>query len=301
MIEFLDATVKLAVPLLFAALGELIAERAGVLNIGIEGEMLCAAFFGFWAAHASGSTPLGILAGVAAGAALAAAFGWIAVVRRADQVVTGMAANLVAVGLTASLYRGLFGQTGSALTVTMLPAMALPGLSRAPVVGPVLFNQNALVYLCLLLVPATAWMLQRTATGLTLRAVGEEPRAVDAAGIDVTLTRFLAVVAGGALAGFGGAYLSLASANTFTEGMSSGRGFIALSIVLFGRWSPWGVLGASLLFGGANALQFVLQSQGYRIPYQFLLALPYVVTLIVLAGASRGRKAPAALARPYTR
>jgi ABC-type uncharacterized transport system permease subunit len=183
----------------------------------------------------------------------------------------------------------------------MLPEMSIPGLSSLPVIGPALSQQNGLVYLALLLVPALALALYRTGWGLSLRAVGEEPKAADTAGIPVLRVRYVALLLAGALSGLGGAFLSIAHANTFTEGMSAGRGFIALAIVIFGRWTPWGVLGASLLFGAADALQFALQSQGYALPYQFLLALPYVVTLIVLTGTAGRSRAPAALAQPYSR
>jgi ABC-type uncharacterized transport system permease subunit len=232
---------------------------------------------------------------------LALIFGVMVIHRRADQIVVGTAVNLLALGLTGALYRGLYGETGSALTVKMLPPLEIPGLASLPVIGPAIFQQNALVYLALLLVPTLAFLLYRTGWGLSLRAAGEEPKAADTAGVRVFRARYGACLLGGALAGLGGVFLSIAHADTFTEGMSSGRGFIALAIVIFGRWTPWGVLGASLLFGAANALQFALQSQGYNLPYQFLLALPYVITLIVLTGSAGRSRGPSALAQPYVR
>jgi ABC-type uncharacterized transport system permease subunit len=299
--NFMDATLKLSAPLLFASLGELIAERAGVINIGIEGMMLTGSFAGFWTALSTGNTLLGIAAGVLSAVAMALVFGLLTVRSRADQIVVGTAVNLIAIGLTGSLYRGIFGTNGSALMVKMLPPIPLPGLSRLPVIGPALFRQNALVYLGILLVPVVAFALYRTGAGISLRAAGEEPKAADAAGVDVLRVRLTATLIGGALAGLGGAYLSLASANTFTEGMTAGRGFIALAIVIFGRWSPWGALWASLLFGATDALQFALQSQGYAIPYQLLLALPYVASLVILTVSSGKSRGPAALALPYIR
>ncbi|MBW3621792.1 MAG: ABC transporter permease [Armatimonadetes bacterium] len=301
MLEFLDATIKLSVPLLFAALGETVTERSGVLNIGVEGVMLTSAFFGFWVALATGNTSLGIAAGVGSALAMTLLFGWLTVKIPADQIVVGMGINLLAVGLTGALYRILFGETGSALTVTTLPPAPLPLLSDLPLIGPVFFRQNLLVYLSFACVPALAFLFYRTGAGLSLRAVGEDPKAADTAGVPVHRVRLAAVLAGGGLAGLGGAFLSLAHAHTFTEGMTAGRGFIALAIVILGRWSPWGALGASLLFGAASALQFTLQSQGFQAPYPFFLALPYVVTLAVLMGVRGTARAPAALARPYER
>jgi simple sugar transport system permease protein len=299
--EFADATLKLSTPLLFASLGEMIGERAGIINIGTEGLILTAAFTGFWAALTTGNPYVGVAAGMLSAMGLSLLFGMWVIYCRADQIVAGTAVNLLALGLTGALYRGLYGETGSALAVKMLPSLTIPGLSSLPIVGPAIFQQNGLVYLALLLVPALAFALYRTGWGLSLRAVGEEPKAADTAGVPVLRVRYGAVLLAGALAGLGGVFLSIAHANTFTEGMSSGRGFIALAIVIFGRWTPWGVLGASMLFGAANALQFALQSQGYALPYQFLLALPYLVTLIVLTGTAGRSRAPAALAQPYMR
>jgi simple sugar transport system permease protein len=299
MNEFLDATLKLATPLLLAALGEMLAERGGVINIGIEGLMLTAAFFGFWAALGTGSTLVGIGAGVLAAMMVALLFGWLTVREAADQIVVGTGVNLLALGITGSLYRGLFGQTGNALTIQTLSPIPLGVLTRVPFLGPLFAGQNLLVYLGLVLVPVIAWFLNSTGAGLSLRAVGEEPKAADTAGVNVHAVRLWGVVAGGGLVGLGGAFLSLGHAHTFTEGMSAGNGFIALAIVIFGRWNPWGVLGASLLFGATKALQFLLQSQGYHLPYQLPLALQYLIPLVVLTGVKGRSRAPAALAQPY--
>jgi ABC-type uncharacterized transport system permease subunit len=203
--------------------------------------------------------------------------------------------NLLAFGLTGVAYRAIFGVTGTALTIEGLRTVPIPVLSSLPVVGPALFNQTILGYAAFVLVPVTAVFLFRTLPGVKVRMVGENLKAAAAQGIQVDLTRTLAIVAGAVLASLGGAYLALAYARTFVEGMSAGRGFIALAIVIFGRWSPLGVMSTALLFGLATALQFHIQALGLDIPYQFLLMLPYVLTLVVLAVHARHAAAPAAL------
>jgi simple sugar transport system permease protein len=299
MEALLEASVRLALPLLLAALGELLVEKAGVINIGTEGTMLTGAFAGFAIAVVTGSAPVGAVGGAAAGAAVGVLFAWFAVARRADQIVVGTAVNLLALGATGLLARALYG--GAIPTGPTLGALPIPGLAAVPVVGRALFAQSALVYAALLLAPAIAYGLQRTRPGLRLRAVGESARAADAQGVPVLRTRVIAVVAGGALAGLAGAALSLVQSNTFTEGMTAGRGFIALTIVIFGRWKPFGVVAAALFFGAATAMQHRLQARGTDLPYQLTLMLPYVLTLLVLAVAAGRSRAPADLGRAYAR
>ncbi len=305
---FLTAALRVAAPLLLAALGELVTERAGVINIGIEGIMLTAAFGATVGAHYSHSPWVGVVAGAASGLGVALLFALLVIPLRSNQVVVGAGINLFALGLTGTLYRGIFGVTGAVLTVPLLPGLTLPALGALPVVGPVIAGQNALALLGLLLVPALWWVLYRSYAGLALRALGETPEAVDTAGISVERWRVAATAAGGLLAGLGGAYLSVGDTGTFIEGMSAGRGFIALAIVIFGRWHPVGILGAALLFGAAGALQYRAQAVGFLlpwtgrpVPYQFLLMLPHVVTLLVLAGLAGRARPPAALGAPYER
>jgi len=295
----LASTVTMAVPLLFAALGELIAERAGVINVGLEGMMLTGAFAAMVAAYFSGSPVLGVWAGALAGMVLAAIFGFAVVVQNANQVVAGVALNLLAVGVTGVAYRGVFGVTGAALTIRTVNPASIPLLSQMPIVGAALFNQTLLGYLAFALVPATAFLISGTVPGLQLRMAGENPHAATAQGVPVMRLRMLAVLACGMLAGLGGSYLAVVYARTFVEGMSAGRGFIALAIVIFGRWSPWGLLGAALLFGFATALQFHFQALALPIPYQFFLMLPYAVTLVALAISAGKTRAPAALGQTY--
>jgi simple sugar transport system permease protein len=275
-----------------------LAERAGVINIGLEGLLLAGAFAAMAATYASGSVFVGLLAAWGAGIAAAGLFAYVVVVHSGNQVVVGAALNLLMLGVTGVAYRASFGVTGAALTVDGFAKLPIPLLSAVPVVGPALFEQTVLGYLAFGLVPLLGFGLFRTRAGLKLRMVGENPSAAAAQGVAVRLTQVLALLGCGVLAATAGAYLSVAYARTFVEGMSAGRGFIALAIVIFGRWSPWGILGAALLFGMATALQFHVQALGLRIPYQFLLMLPYVLTLLVLAGYGGAARAPAALGVP---
>ncbi len=293
--HILQSTVTMAVPLIFAALGELLAERAGIVNIGLEGMMLTGAFAAMVVTHLSGSPWCGVLAAMASAAILAALFAAVVIGRRANQVVVGTAMNLLAIGVTGVAYRAVFGVTGTALTIATIAPTRVPGLADVPVVGAAFFAQPALGYLAFALVPLTAFVLGHTLVGLRLRMTGENPRAAAAQGVAVGRVQVTAMLCCGALAGLGGAYLAICYARTFIEGMSAGRGFIALAIVIFGRWSALGVLGAALLFGMATALQFHVQALGLQIPYQFLLALPYVLTLLVLVLSSSRSRAPAAL------
>jgi len=295
--SLLQSTLTMAIPLLFAALGELLAERAGIVNIGLEGMMLSGAFVALLTLILlpAASPWVGLLGAWLAGLSLAALLALVVVRFGANQVVAGTALNLLALGLTGVAYRAIFGVTGQALTVQGFESIALPLLSDLPLLGPVLFSEPALAYLALLLVPAVHVFLHYSMPGLKLRMVGENPYAAAAQGVRVQRVRVLALLACGVLAATGGAFLSIAYAGTFVEGMSAGRGFIALAIVIFGRWSAPGALAAALLFGLATAVQFHVQALSLPIPYQLMLALPYVLTLIVLAGYAGSTRAPAAL------
>jgi len=296
---FLEASVRLGVPLALAALGETVTERSGVLNLGLEGSMVAGALAGALGSLAWGGAGPGVLAGALAGTFVALVFAAFAVGLGTDQIITGTAVTLGGLGFTAVAYEARFGVTGTALTLPTLEPLALPLLSRLPLVGRALFEQPATVYLAFLLAPLLWWLLFRTGWGLSLRAAGEEPTAASAAGVPVRATRTWATLLGGALAGVAGAHLALAYAGTFAEGMSAGRGFIAIAVVVLGRWNPLLVLPAALLFGAASALQFALQALGTAVPYQLFLALPFVLTLAALAGWVGRSRAPAALARSY--
>lgn len=297
------AAVRISIPLILVVVGEIVAERAGVLNVGLEGMILTGAFGAFAGAWAFGGAFAGTLAGVLAGALLAALFAGLVLGGRLDPIVTGVALNILALGVTGVLYRAIAGDT--TVFVPTLPQWSVPGLSELPIAGPALFRQNALGWAAFAAVVGAWAFLQRTGAGLVVRAAGENPEAVETAGVDVVKVRALAVLFGGAAAGAAGAYLSIGYSNTFVENMSAGRGFVALAIVVLARWHPVGAAGGALLFGLAMALQVRLQGRelfGGGIPYQFFQMLPYALTLVALAGTSRrGAGAPAALARTFRR
>lgn len=285
---FLEATVRTATPLALAALGETVSERAGVINIGLEGAIIAGALGGTVAAGILGVGG-GFVVGALAGTLVAALFAWFTVILRADQIITGTAITMFALGFTGTLYRTLFGAGGVALSTPTAGVFAVPGLSAIPVVGHALFAQPVITYVTALLAIGLAWWMQRTHAGLALRAMGEYPEAAIAAGVSRVRVQGGAVLFAGACAGLAGATLVLAQAGTFVEGMSAGRGFIAIAIVVLGRWKPLGVLGAALLFGAATALQTLFQSMGWTgVPYQLFLALPYAMTLGVMAYGGRG-------------
>jgi simple sugar transport system permease protein len=296
---FLEAAVRLGIPLALAALGETISERSGVINIGLEGSIIAGALGGALGALTFGSAGPGVLAGATAGMLVAAVFAAFAIGLGADQIITGTAVTLGGLGMTGAVYQARFGATGTELSLPTLQALPLPLLDRIPLVGSALFAQAPTAYLAYALAPALWYWLFRTPAGLELRAVGEAPDAAKAAGVRVRRVRFLATLVGGALAGVAGAHLALAHAGTFAENMSAGKGFIAIAVVVLGRWNPLFVLAAALFFGAASALQFFLQALGFDLPYQLFLALPYLLTLAALGGWVGRARAPAALALPW--
>ncbi|UXU76592.1 MULTISPECIES: ABC transporter permease [unclassified Paracoccus (in: a-proteobacteria)] len=294
----IGAAWRLATPLIFASIGEVISERAGVLNIGIEGTMAMGAFCGFAATFATGSLPLGLAAGVAAGLLFGLIFAFFAITIKADQIVVGAAINLLGLGLTAFLFRAYYVSTGRGVEIAR--PIDIPWLSDLPYLGEALFRQNLIVYSTIPAVILAAILLNRTSFGLTLRATGDHPKAVDVAGRSVALYRYGAVLIGSALAGLGGAFLTLGHSNQFVEGITSGRGFIALAVVVFARWSPVGAFFVSLLFGVFYALQLQLQAQPMlNIPYQALQVLPYVMTILALVLVRGKNVAPRKLGIPY--
>ena len=293
---FLEGTVRTATPLAFAALGETIVERSGVINIGLEGAIIAGAFGGFVAAG-SGSTWIGFAGAMIAGIAVAAAFALFAIHIRADQIITGTAISLLGLGVTATLYRQLYGATGAGLSIPTMGVTAIPVLSAIPVIGRPLFAQPAITYVLYLIIPLVWWWMYHTYAGLGLRATGEDPRAVIVAGVSAKRVQLISVLFGGALGGIAGGVLVIAQAGSFAEGMSAGRGFIAIAIVVLGRWHPLGVAAAALVFGAASALQYFFQAMGWSLPYQAFLALPYVLTLLGLAGIAGKAVAPASLGK----
>lgn len=299
LVAFLEASVRLAVPLALAAMGEAVGERAGVINIGLEGSIIAGALGGAMGALATGSPGAGVAVGLMAGLGVAAVFALFVVGMGTDQIITGTAVTLGGLGFTGAVYQARFGVTGTALTLPTLQPVPLPLLGDVPLIGRALFQQAPTAYLAYLLAPLLWWFLFRTRWGLEVRTVGEAPDAAFANGVRVRLVRTAATLLGGALAGVAGAHLALAHAGTFSEGMSAGRGFIALAVVVLGRWNPVWILLAAFFFGAASALQFLLQALGTEVPYQLFLALPYALTLAALAGWVGRARAPAALALPW--
>jgi simple sugar transport system permease protein len=293
---FLAAAVRVATPLLFAATGETVTERSGVINLGIEGQMLAGALAAALGASAWGPWG-GLAAGMVAGMLIAAGFAALAIGVRADQIIVGTAVTLAAVGLTGTIYRQAYGVEGAGLSIPTFSSLPLPGLSRIPVLGPALFDQPVPTYLAVAGLPLIWWGLFRTRWGLALRATGEAAAMARAVGVRTGLIRTIATVVGGGFSGLGGATLVLAQVGTFTERMTAGRGFLAIAIVVLGRWHPIGVALAALLFGLATALQFLFQALGVKAPYQLFLMLPYLLTLLALAGAVGRVRAPGDLGR----
>ncbi|MBE9060597.1 ABC transporter permease [cf. Phormidesmis sp. LEGE 11477] len=296
--DFLSACLRLSVPLAFAALGGLISERSGVLNIGLEGMILTGAFAGAATAIALDQVWPAVGVALVAGAMVGLLHAYLCVSLGVNQLVSGLAINLTAAGLTTYGARLLF-ETGT----VALPAIAplnIPGFQQLPIVG-VFFQQDPLFYLLLLLLPLTTYALFHTHWGLSLRAVGNAPRAADTAGVSVSRVRYCSVIFCGGLCGLAGAYLTLVHVGFFTENMSAGKGFIALAALIFGRWHPVATTLACLLFGTTEALQLRIQAYGLDIPYQLLAMLPYLTALAALAGLAGKATPPAALGIPYTK
>jgi len=273
LVSFLTSAVRVATPLLLAALGETLAERGGVINLGIEGAMLAGALAGAIGSTVGGPWA-GTLAAALTGAMLSLGFGLIAVAAGANQIISGTAITLGAVGATGAIYREVYGSAGVGLSLPTFPVIPIPGLARIPLLGPALFEQSILTYLGYVAVPALWFLLFRTRWGLALRAAGESVEAATAAGVRVKRIRIVALVLGGMFAGVAGASLVLAQVGTFAEKMTAGRGFMAVAIVVLGGWRPGRVAGAALFFGAAMALQFLFQSIVSNLPYQLFLMLP---------------------------
>lgn len=311
-LEHLEATVvwgalfaamlRYATPLAFASLGGLFSERSGVVNIGLEGMMLIGAFFAIWGADVTGTWTLGLLIGVASGGLLGLLHAFFSISLRADQIVGGTAINFIALGLTSYLFIKLYGQQGTPTDISTIPNVSLGFLDDIPFVGHFLHdvfgNLNLMIWLGFLVVVLTWVFVFKTPAGLRLRSVGEHPRAADTLGINVYLVRYLAVTFSGMLAAAGGAYLSLGFVTTFEKNMTAGRGFIALAALIFGNWRPFGAAAACLLFGFSSALGKNLQEYSTSVSTLFE-ALPYVLTLIAVAGVIGRSIPPAADGRPY--
>ncbi len=300
VVDMLARTVRLATPLALGALAGILAERSGVVNIAIEGLMLTGACIGYIVALQVGNPWIGLGAAIAAGGVTVMLHALLSIRYKVDQIISGTVINILAVGVTGFLRTSLIlpmldnGKSGVGL-----PPLPVPLLSQIPVIGPIFFNHQPIAYLMLILVPVMQILLFRTSWGLRTRAVGEHPRAADTVGIDVIRMRYMNLIFSGMMAGLAGAWFSLEATFNFDDLMTNGRGFIALAAMIFGKWTPIGALFGSLIFSSADALQIRIQGFNFALPAQFIQMLPYLITIIVLAGVIGRARAPEALGKPY--
>ena len=297
----IGAMMRMATPIIFATLGEILSERSGVLNLGIEGIMLMGAMTGFLVTFSSGSIWLGVFAAAGVGMILGLLMAFLAVYLGLSQHVSGLAITLFCTGLAMFIYRLHFGSPTVPPIIQPFKQVALPLLSKIPLIGPGLFTQYSLTFIAWLLVPIMSILLYKTNMGLKIRTVGENPVVADTVGVNVTLTRTLCLVAGGALMGVGGAFLTLAHQNMFLIDVIGGRGWVAIAMVIFGNWDPLkGALGA-LIFGFLDGLQLRLQGLGIAVSFHIFLMIPYLLTIVALISVSRKASVPASLLKPYRR
>ena len=302
---FLAASMRMAAPLLIAALGLAISERAGMINIGAEGVMLMGAFSAYAATKLIGSYWAGLGIAIIVSVLIIAIFAITTITFSAEQVVVGAGINILCAGLSSVIYRKIFyggfeGVASNTITVETFPVIAIPGLSEIPILGRMLFNHNIIVYFGLVMVALLWFIINKTSLGLKLIAVGEHPKAADSLGIKVIKLRYLATIFSGVMIGIAGAYLSIAQSNAFAENMTSGRGFIAMAVVILGKWNPIGILAGALVFGGANSLQMSIQNLGITIPRNLVLMIPYIVTVLAVIAVSKNKVgAPSAQGVPY--
>jgi simple sugar transport system permease protein len=297
IVSVLAATLRISPPIALASIGGAYSERTGIINIGLEGMILMGAFAGAAGSHFLGNPWLGVVCAILAGGALGLLHAVLCIMFKANQVVSGVGVNILSLGLTTLLLQVIWGNRGASDPVPGIKPVELPLIKDIPVAGDIIGNQNPLVYIMLVIV-FLAWLVMfRTPFGLRLRAVGEHPEAADTVGIHVHKIQYICVTLSGMLSGLGGAYLSLGWLNLFSQNMSAGRGFIALAANIFGKWNPAGAFGASLLFSFTDALQIKLQGVG--IPIQFIQMIPYILTILVLAGAVKRAVPPAAIGKHY--
>ena len=298
LIGILASGIRLATPYLYAAMGETFGQRSGVLNLGVEGQMLLGAFAAFYISLVSGNLWLGILAAAIVGGLMGLAMAYVTVNLQAEQGISGIGFYLFGLGLSDLLFQKLMG---SVETVKGFPKLVIPGLTNIPVLGEIFFNHNILVYGAYLLVPVGWFVLNKTNLGLKIRSVGENPEAADSLGVSVAGVRYFTIILGGILSGIAGASLSTALLNVFQQNMTSGIGFIAVALVYFGAWRPWGVLGGALLFSLINSLQLWIQVKNIPIPSDIAIMMPYILTILVLVLSASKVRAPSALTKPFTR
>jgi simple sugar transport system permease protein len=298
LIGILASGIRLATPYLYAAIGETFGQKSGVLNLGVEGQMLLGSFAAFYVTFKTGNLWLGLLTAMLVGALMGLAMAYVTVNLHAQQGISGIGFYLFGLGMSELLFQQLMG---SVETVQGFQKIYIPGLSDIPVIGDIFFRQNILVYGAYLLVPLAWFVLNKTTLGLKIRAVGENPDAADSLGVSVARVRYFTIILGGTLSGVAGASLSIALLNVFQQGMTSGQGFIAVALVYFGAWRPVGVLGGALLFSLVNSLQLWIQVLGIPIPSDIAVMTPYVLTILVLVATVSRVRAPSALSKPFER
>jgi len=298
LLGILSSGIRLATPYLFASIGEAFSQRSGVLNLGVEGQMILGAFTAFYVVINTDNLWLGVLAAMGVGGLMGLAMGFVSVTLKAQQGISGIGFYLFGLGMSNLLFQTL---VGTVETVSGFPDIPIPVLNRIPVIGELFFNKNLLVYLAFLLVPVASFVLNKTNLGLKIRAVGENPEAADSLGVSVSKIRYFTTIFGGMMSGLSGASLSIALLNVFQLGMTAGQGFIAVALVYFGAWRPWGVLAGALLFSLVNGLQLWIQVLGINIPSEFAVMMPYVLTILVLTASRTKYAAPSALTKPFER
>lgn len=299
--NYLASDIRMATPILIAALGLLLMNEAGLVQIGVEGTMLMATLAAVAGSYYTGSVWGGLLFAMIAAGLIGLLYAVLTITLRANQIVVGVAINILGSGLSATLNRVIFGVSTTIASIDTFQVWEIPALSKIPVIGPAVFSQMPIVYIGFLLVPIISYFLFRTQPGLNLRSVGENPRAADTLGIHVHRVQYTASIVGSMLMGIGGAFLSTGLLTFFSEEMVSGRGYIAIAAVIFGRYKPTGILLASMIFMAGNVLANILQVNGVGIPYYFLSMLPYVLTVVALALFGKSSVAPAAQGKPYKR
>jgi len=298
VLGIITSGIRLATPYLYAGIGETFSQRSGVLNLGVDGQMLMGAFAGFYVVFSTGNLWLGLLAALAVGALMGLAMAFISVTLHAEQGISGIGVYLFGLGLSELLFQETIGTVE---TVSGFRPLQIPILSSIPVLGEVLFSHNILVYGAFLLVPVAWFVLHKTTFGLNVRAVGENPEAADSLGVSVARVRYFTVTLGGALSGMAGASLSIALLNVFQQNLTNSLGFIAVALVYFGGWRPFGLLTGALIFSMLNALQVWVQTLGIPVPAEVALMMPYVLTIVVLALSVQRVRPPSALTKPFLR
>lgn len=299
--DFYSATIRLMTPLMLAALGGIICERAGILNMALEGQILMGAFFGYLGSYLFNNVWMGVLVAMIASACMGAIHAFMSINVKVNQVVVALGLNTLAMGITSTVFRFMFGNDSQMAHCPGFTTIHIPGLSDIPFIGPVLFGQYPLTYIAVIALIAISWFLFHTSRGLELRAAGENPQALDVAGVDAIRIRWIAVLVTGAFCGLAGSCLTLNGLNTFYDNISSGRGYIAYAAIVFGKWKPVGATLATLLFGAGDALQLRMQAMNFDIPYYFYLMMPYLVTFVALVFFMGPSKGPAASNVPFVK